>query len=294
MNSDLLHPSPRSWSLAEAYAWCQRLASSHYENFPVASRLLPKRVRPHVAAIYAFARIADDIADEPGMDDGERIEWLEKWSTAVQRAYRGDADHPAFVALADTVSRYRIPQELLLDLLSAFRQDVTIHRYETFSDLLDYCRRSANPVGRIVLRLFGYDNADLDRDSDAICTALQLTNFWQDISVDVARGRLYVPREDLRKFNVREDLVMRGAPSEPFRSALAFEVARTRALFRRGARLPESVRQPLRIELRLTWLGGMHVLDKIERSGYTVFENRPTLAWMDVAGMLAKSLRRLV
>ena len=294
MNSELLHPSPRSWSLAEAYAWCQRLASSHYENFPVASRLLPKRVRPHIAAVYAFARIADDIADEPGMDDRERIEWLEKWRTAVQRAYRGDADHPAFVALAETVSRHRIPQELLLDLLSAFRQDVTVHRYETFGDLLDYCRRSANPVGRIVLRLFGYDNADLDRDSDAICTALQLTNFWQDISVDVARGRLYVPREDLRKFNVREDLVMRGAPLEPFGSALAFEVARTRALFRRGARLPESVQQPLRIELRLTWLGGMRVLDKIERSGYTVFENRPTLAWMDVASMLARSLRRLV
>ncbi len=260
----------------------------------MASRLLPKRVRPHVAAVYAFARIADDIADEPGMDEHERIAWLEKWSERVQMAYRGEADHPAFIALSDTVIRHNIPTHLLLDLLSAFRQDVTVHRYETFGDLLEYCRRSANPVGRIVLRLFGYDDPDLDRDSDAICTALQLTNFWQDVRVDARRGRIYVPREDLRKFDCREDLIVRGIMTEPLRLALAFEVERTRAIFRRGALLPDSVRHPLRIELRLTWLGGMRILDKIERSGYTVLEDRPTLTWMDAAGMLARSLRRLV
>lgn len=293
LNSDVLNPSPRSWSLAEAYAWCQRLASTHYENFPVASRLLPKSVRPHVAAVYAFARIADDIADEPGMPESERLEWLERWRDGVQRAFRGEADHPAFIALTDTVNRHRIPQELLLDLLSAFRQDVTAHRYETFGDLLDYCRRSANPVGRIVLRLFGYDDPDLDRDSDAICTALQLTNFWQDVRIDAERGRVYIPREDLRRFNVREDLILRGLMTEPFRSVMAFEVDRTRAIFRRGALLPESVRWPLRMELRLTWLGGMRILDKIERSGYTVLENRPTLGWLDVLGMLVRSTRRL-
>lgn len=293
LNDALLHPTPRAWSLAEAYEWCLRLASTHYENFPVASRLLPKSVRPHIAAVYAFARIADDIADEPGMAETERLEWLERWSDGVHRAYRGEADHPVFIALADTVNRHRIPQELLLDLLSAFQQDVTVHRYETFGDLLDYCRRSANPVGRIVLRLFGYDDPDLDRDSDAICTALQLTNFWQDVRVDAKRGRVYIPREDLRRANAREDLILRGTMTEPLRNTLAFEIDRTRAIFRRGALLPESVRQPLRIELRLTWLGGMRILDKIERSGYTVLENRPTLSGVDLPGLLLRSLRRL-
>jgi squalene synthase HpnC len=293
LNSDLLHPSPRAWSLTEAYDWCQRLASSHYENFPVASRLLPRSVRPHVAAVYAFARIADDIADEPGPEQSERLELLEKWSDGLQRSYRGEADHPVFVALAETVSRHRIPIELLLDLLSAFRQDVTVHRYETFGDLLDYCRRSANPVGRIVLRLFGHADADLDRDSDAICTALQLTNFWQDVRTDAERGRMYIPREDLRRFNCREDLILRGTMTEPFSKTLAFEVDRTRALFHRGTLLPESLRQPLRIELRLTWLGGMRILDKIEQSGYTVLEHRPTLGTMDLPGLLFRSLRRL-
>jgi squalene synthase HpnC len=182
-----------------------------------------------------------------------------------------------------------------MDLLSAFRQDVTTHRYETFGDLLDYCRRSANPVGRIVLRLSGYRNDDLDKDSDALCTALQLTNFWQDLGVDVSRGRLYVPREDLRRFNCREDLLMSGrAVAEPFRKLMTFEVDRTRALFRRGTLLPEEVRLPLRLELRLTWLGGMRILDKIERSEYTILENRPTLGWKDVLGMLLRSTRRLV
>lgn len=293
MSSELLHPSPRSWSLQEAFDWCQTLAAAHYENFPVASRLLPRAIRPHIAAVYAFARIADDIADEPGMAASERLEWLEKWSDGLQRAYRGEADHPAFIALAASVNHHRIPKDLLLDLLSAFQQDVTVHRYDAFSDLLDYCRRSANPVGRIVLRLFGYDDPDLDRDSDAICTALQLTNFWQDVRVDAERGRIYIPRDDLRRYNVREDLILRGMMTEPFRSVMAFEVDRTRAIFRRGALLPESVRWPLRMELRLTWLGGMRILDKIGRSGYTVLENRPTLSGLDLPGLLLRSLRRL-
>lgn len=294
MNPDLLQPSPRTWPIDEAYAWCRRLAADHYENFPVASRLLPRRVRPHVSAVYAFARIADDIADEPGMERDERLDWLERWRDGLEQAYRHEAEHPVFVALSDTVSRHRLPKELFLDLLSAFQQDVTVDRYETFGDLLDYSRRSANPVGRIVLRLFGYDDPDLDRDSDAICTALQLTNFWQDVRVDAERGRIYVPREDLRRFNCREDLIVKKTMTEPFGRVLSFEVDRTRAIFRRGALLPESVRQPLRTELRLTWLGGMRILDKIERSGYTVLENRPTLTWMDVTGMLARSLHRLV
>jgi phytoene synthase len=293
VDQSLLNPTPRSWTIDEAYEWCGRLVSSHYENFPVASRLLPNTIRPHVAAVYAFARIADDIADEPGMVDIERLEKLEDWNDGLTKAYRGDAQHPAFIALGHTVRKCDIPQGLLTDLLSAFRQDVTTKRYETFGDLLDYCRRSANPIGRIVLRLFDHRDDDLDHESDAICSALQLTNFWQDLSIDIPRGRLYVPREDLRRFNCREDLLMAGTPTEPFHRLLAFEVDRTRALFRRGTLLPEAVRLPLRLELRLTWLGGMRVLDKIERSGYTVFGNRPKLGTADFAWMVLHALRRL-
>jgi phytoene synthase len=290
----LLFPPHRTWDIDASFEWCLALASSHYENFPVASRLLPRSVRPHVAAVYAFARIADDIADEPGMEESERLDKLEGWRDGLDRAYHGDADHPAFIALSRTIREYDLPQQLFSDLLSAFRQDVTVGRYETFGDLLEYCRRSANPVGRIVLRLFGYRSDELDRESDAICTALQLTNFWQDVGVDASHDRLYVPREDLRRYNCREDLILARRSQEPFGRLMAFEVDRTRAIFRGGIHLPEAVRQPLRAELRLTWLGGMRILDKIERSEYTILENRPTLGWKDVLVMLARSTRRLV
>lgn len=293
MDPALLSPPHRTWDIDASFEWCLQLASSHDENFPVASRLLPRKIRPHIAAVYAFARIADDIADEPGMEEGERMGELERWTDGVERAYRGDADHPAFIALSRTIREHDIPKQLLLDLLSAFRQDVTVNRYETFGDLLDYCRRSANPVGRIVLRIFGYRDDGLDRESDAVCTALQLTNFWQDLGIDAARDRLYLPREDLRRYNCREDLILARKPQEPFARLMAFEVDRTRAIFRGGIHLPKAVRQPLRTELRLTWLGGMRILDKIERSEYTILENRPTLGWKDVLGMLLRSTRRL-
>ncbi|MEK6650929.1 MAG: squalene synthase HpnC [Bacteroidota bacterium] len=293
MNLTLLHPPPRSWSVDEAYAWCLRLASSHYENFPVASRLLPRNVRPHIAAVYAFARIADDIADEPGMENEERLRLLDLWQRRLDAAYAGTADHPAFIALGQTVRQFELPQQLFADLLSAFRQDVVTHRYEMFDDVLDYCRRSANPVGRLVLLLFGYHDHALAARSDAICTALQLTNFWQDLGVDVGRDRLYVPREDLRRFGCSEEQLMTGKSSEQFRSLMAFEVDRTKDLFRQGSTLPGVVRQPLRLELRLTWLGGMRVLDKIERSGYTILQNRPRLRWTDVSAMLIRALRPL-
>ncbi len=206
-----------SRELRQAYAACQQLAQSHYENFPVASRLMPAHLRPHAAAIYAFARIADDFADEPGREPEERIRLLADWKARLHSALAGrvesrqevppDKDQPpgnglvpdrVFLALADTVTRFDLPVSLLDDLLSAFNQDVTTTRYATWADVFDYCRRSANPVGRLVLRLSGYRDDQLDRASDAVCTALQLTNFWQDLAVDWSRGRLYVPEETWR------------------------------------------------------------------------------------------------
>ena len=189
-------------SLAEAYAHCENIARAHYENFPVASKLLPARMRPHIAAIYAFARAADDFADEPGLDDAERLRRLDDWQ---RRLHAPPGSDPVFLALAQTAKEHRLPASLFEDLLSAFRQDVTTKRYERWADVLDYCRRSANPVGRLVLRVAGYDDPRLDRASDALCTALQLTNFWQDLERDWAIGRVYVPRRWLAEAGIAPD-----------------------------------------------------------------------------------------
>ena len=202
--------------LALAYAYCERLAREHYENFPVASLLLPAAMRPHIAAVYAFARRADDFADEPGPDVPERLRLLDGWSARLSRGSNGHADEehgsaPAsgddliFRALENTIARHSLPRSLFHDLLSAFRQDVVTTRYATWADVLDYCRRSANPIGRLVLRIAGHDDARLDVQSDAVCTALQLTNFWQDLGVDWTRGRLYVPLDDRDRAGARDE-----------------------------------------------------------------------------------------
>src|SRR5215207_1140233 len=239
--------SPRS--LARAYAACERLAQSHYENFPVASRLLPRRMRPHVAAVYAFARGADDIADEGVATAGERQERLRAWQRrlhdAVTAGPGGDAlardEDLVFVALGHTIRSLDLPVSLFDDLLSAFGQDTMRTRYASWRDLLDYCRRSANPVGRLVLRIAGYRDEALERSSDALCTALQLTNFWQDFAPDWRTGRLYVPLADCESFGARESdvdvAIGRAAAGEaaampPAWTAVMREMARrTRLLF---------------------------------------------------------------
>ncbi|MGH9409828.1 MAG: squalene synthase HpnC, partial [Vicinamibacterales bacterium] len=195
--------------LAEAYAACECLARSHYENFPVASRLLPARMRPHVAAVYAFARIADDIADEGAAPAAERLAALADWGARLDATLAGrvdpsDAHAFVFPAVRHSIEACRLPPQLFHDLLSAFAQDVTTTRYAAWNEVLDYCRRSANPIGRLVLRIAGYDRVELDRASDAVCTALQLTNFWQDLAIDWRRGRLYVPVEDTSRARARE------------------------------------------------------------------------------------------
>ena len=268
--------------LAEAYACCERLARSHYENFPVASRLLPARMRPHIAAIYAFARLADDMADEGVRPAAERIADLDAWEARLDRAVRGESadagpHREVFVALRHTIAACRLPPSLFHDLISAFRQDVTVTRYATWHDLLDYCRRSANPVGRLVLRVAGYDRGDLDVASDALCTALQLTNFWQDLEIDAAKGRIYLPASLREDAGAREDDLAARRLTPQWRAALADAAARTRALFAAGAPVADGVGGRLRWELRATWLGGRRILEKLDAADYDVFARRPTL-----------------
>ncbi|MGH9221433.1 MAG: squalene synthase HpnC [Vicinamibacterales bacterium] len=267
-----------SRELQDAYASCLALAQSHYENFPVASRLLPKRLRPHVAAVYAFARTADDFADEPGREPDERLRLLKDWRS---RLHNRDDRAAEFLALHDTIERFQLPVQLFDDLLDAFAQDVTTSQYETWSEVLDYCRRSANPVGRLVLRLSGYRDDGLDRASDAVCSALQLTNFWQDLAIDWSRGRLYVPTEIWRRHGAEPHRLSSGVMSPEWARALRECADRTRALFNSGRIVCDDVSGRLRYELRATWLGGTRILARLERSGFDVFSNRPALGAAD-------------
>ena len=252
-------------------------------------------MRPHIAAIYGFARLADDMADEGSRPDADRLADLDRWGERLDRTLRGEPDAEAnaevFVALRHTIATFNLPVPLFHDLLSAFRQDVTVKRYETWPDLLDYCRRSANPVGRLVLRVAGHDRPDLDAASDGICTALQLTNFWQDLEIDWSRGRLYVPASIWRSTGAREaDLDARRMTLE-WRAALEDVTARTRTLFDSGAALPDGVQGRLRWELRATWLGGRRILDKLETADFDMFSHRPKLTAWDVLSILWRTAR---
>jgi hydroxysqualene synthase len=281
---------------AAAYAYCQQLARDHYENFPVASRLLPSSMRPHIAAVYAFARKADDFADEPGLQPDERLARLDDWHARLTRAVQtppsgSNSDDLIFSALSGSIHALDLPVSLFEDLLSAFRQDVTTKQYQTWADVLDYCRRSANPVGRLVLRIAGYRGSNLDRQSDAICTALQLTNFWQDLERDWRNGRVYAPRDDRERTGAREsDLEARRLTPE-WRQLMSELVTRTRALFAEGRPLMDALRGRLKWELRLTWLGGVRILDKLEGSGYDVFRSRPTVGARDVPVLAWQAVR---
>jgi squalene synthase HpnC len=272
-----------------AYAFCAKLARDHYENFPVASVLLPGRMRPHVAAIYAFARTADDFADQEHRAASERLRLLEDFR---QRLHASLSHAPApgdhlFIALRDTIERCALPVQLLEDLLSAFRQDVTRHRYELWDDVMDYCRRSANPVGRLVLRIAGVRDERADRASDAVCSALQLANFWQDFGRDWRNGRLYVPAEEARRHGAREEDLERLALTREWKEALRASVLRTRSLFDEGRPVTEALRGRLRWELRATWLGGVRILEKIEALGYDTRHHRPALSAADLPRIAA-------
>jgi squalene synthase HpnC len=273
-----------------------RLARAHYENFPVASWLLPRRMRPHVAAVYAFARLADDMADEGDAAPGERLARLGAWRERLHAIAAGRPDpggpHPeVFAALSHTIDACALDPGLLDDLLSAFAQDVTVHRYATWSDVLDYCRRSANPVGRLVLAIAGVRDAPLDEASDAVCTALQLANFWQDLERDWTKGRVYVPQEIYTLHGARLDDLASRRMTPAWQAALADVASRTRALFDRGRPVCDGVSGRLRLELRATWLGGTRILEKLERNSYDVFAHRPSLGAADAPILALRLLR---
>jgi squalene synthase HpnC len=261
----------------EAFAHCEALARSHYENFPVASLALPGRIRPYVAAVYAFARTADDFADEGDRIPEERLALLDAWEGMLHKAYEGEATNPVFIAITATAEETGIPKQLLLDLLHAFRMDVTIKRYRTFDDVLGYCRYSANPVGRLVLHLFGASRPETTAPSDAICTGLQLANFCQDYSIDLALGRMYVPLDDLTRFGYTEVQVQGEARNARFRELMAFQVERAREFLRAGSSLLGLVSGRLRFELSLTVRGGLAILDRVAAINYDVRHQRPAL-----------------
>jgi phytoene synthase len=279
---------PARWTREEAYAYCAAVARARYENFPVASRLLPRGLRLHVCAIYAFARAADDFADEAA-HDGRRLEQLDRWEAQLDRCLAGSAEHPVFVALGETIARFDLPEQLFRDLLDAFRQDCRVRRYAGWDDVLDYCRRSANPIGRLMLRLYGHADEEHARQSDAICTGLQLTNFWQDVSIDLRNDRIYIPSEDRQRFGVTEEDLRSGRLHEGFRALLLELIGRTRRRFEEGRPLLDEVRGRLGLEVRLTWLGGHRILDRIERAGCDVFRARPTLTVGDKALLGARA-----
>lgn len=275
--------------LRVAYAECRRLARQHYENFPTASYLVPHDKRDALAAVYAFARYADDVADEPGVE--HRLEKLADWRAKLNASYDGKIDHPVFLALRDSAARFNLSRENFENLLHAFESDVVKNRHANFDSLLAYCTCSANPVGRLVLELFGYHDQCLFELSDCICTALQLTNFWQDVAIDFERDRLYLPLEDMAKFKYTlADLQARRSDGR-WRELVAFEVSRTYELFERGRSLPEKVQPKLRTQLRLTWLGGIEILSRIEAAGYDVFQRRPTLTKWDFLRLYLRARR---
>jgi phytoene synthase len=285
----------QNWSLPSSYAYCETLAQSHYENFPVGSVLVPKQLRRYFYSIYAFARTADDFADE-GYDENyseqDRLELLNEWRAMLGEAIAGRAHHPIFIALADTQRKFDLPVGLFEDLLSAFGQDVIKRRYQSFAELTDYCRRSANPIGRLILLLFGYRDAARHRLSDNICTALQLANHWQDVAVDLQKDRVYLPEEDLQRFGLRVEALQTQTVSPAFCQLMKFEIERARELFAIGKPLCTSVAGRLGVELRIVWSGGAKILNAIEENGYDVFRKRPMISKRDKLQILFRALRK--
>jgi len=274
-----------------AWTYTARLAQHHYENFTVVSPLLPRALRRHFYSIYAFCRVADDLADETG-DPVQSLRLLQWWRQELLQCFAGHTRHPAMVALGRTIAQFQLPRQPFLDLLSAFVQDQQVTRYATYDDLADYCRRSANPVGRLVLYVLGYRDARRQALSDATCTALQLTNFWQDIVSDLQRGRIYIPAEDMTRFGYTEADLVAHRHTEAFVALMQFEATRARALFEHGLGLVARVAPPVRADVELFSRGGLAVLDRLERVRFNVFAQRPTLSRWDKAGLLVAALGR--
>lgn len=304
-------------ALTEAYAHCLRMARAHYENFPVASLFLPAQMRPHVAAVYAFARAADDMADEGEATASERLSRLEAWRGALHdvleretevdggsrggdvidgadrtnsTAAHGPDELHVLRALAHTVRTHALPVQLFDDLISAFAQDVHVHRYATWDEVFDYCRRSANPVGRLVLRLAGHTNPQADEWSDRVCTALQLTNFWQDFAIDWRRGRLYLPLEEVSRAGADVRDLNGHVLSAPWRQALSRAVGRTVQLFDEGRPVCDAIPGRLGWELRATWIGGTRILEKLRAVDCDALRARPSIGARDLPMIIGRML----
>ncbi|MFN0055711.1 MAG: squalene synthase HpnC [Planctomycetales bacterium] len=283
-------PSP-----AEAEAYCRALAQSHYENFPVVTWLLPASLHQHFYNVYAYCRWSDDLGDEVG-DAARSLELLAWWREELAACFEGRPGHPVMVALATTIREFDIPREPLVDLISAFEQDQTVQEYETFDQLRDYCRRSADPVGRLVLSLCRRATPENFAWSDAICTGLQLANFWQDVARDQAIGRVYLPREDRDRFGYSVDDLQERRETPAFLALMRYEVDRAREFLRPWRRpdRPELRQFPWRIQvdLELFARGGERILDRIERIGYRVWSQRPVVTKGDVVGLFLRALGR--
>lgn len=276
--------------LNAAFHYCTKIATGHYENFPVGSWIIPKEKRRYVHAIYAFARKADDFADEKLYREEERLPLLKEWENKLEDCISGQPAEPVFVALKETIRRFDIPVALLKDLITAFKMDLVNKRHRKISDLLTYCRYSANPVGRIVLHLFEYKDPELHRLSDFICTALQLTNFWQDIAIDLEKDRIYIPLEDMERFGYTISELKSHLVNSAFKDLLASEIEFTRGLFKEGLPLCNRVGKKLSLELKAVWSGGMKILEKIEKNGYDVFTKRPVVTTFDKVKIISKAL----
>ncbi len=278
-------------SMAEAELFCANLAKTHYENFPVVSWLLPRRLHQHFYNLYAFCRWADDLADEVG-DPSRALELLAWWRGELLDSYAGQVRHPVFVALRQTILQFAIPPEPFSDLISAFEQDQTVCEYETFDQLVDYCRRSANPVGRLVLRLGECDTPQNVAWSDSICTGLQLANFWQDVARDAVIGRTYLPREDRLQFGYTDDLLKLRSSTPEFTALLKHEVERAGACLRAGLPLVAAVPSWLQLEIDLFIHGGLLILQGTKTMHFRVWERRPRVSKWAMACLFARSLAR--
>jgi squalene synthase HpnC len=275
-------------SLDDARAYCANLARTHYENFSVATWFLPARLRQHFYNVYAYCRISDDLGDEVG-DTAASLVLLDQWQSELDACYEGSPKHPVFVALAETVRQFEIPKHEFSDLLIAFRQDQTVTRFDTFNDVLGYCHYSANPVGHLVLYLCGYKDGERQQLSDYTCTALQLANFWQDVSIDYEKGRIYLPVEDLRRFGVSENDIAGKRNTAAFCEMMKFEVDRARDWFRQGLPLIGKVDRELAIDLELFTRGGQEILRAIEKQGYAVLGNRPAISKARKLALVARA-----
>jgi len=279
-------------TLKEARAWCQNLVETHYENFHVATWFLPRALRPHFHAIYAYCRVSDDLGDEVG-PTAAALALLDQWGQELDACYAGQARHPVFVALAETIRTCRIPKDPFADLLIAFRQDQTVTRYATMEDVLQYCRYSANPVGRLVLYASGEAETNQEekfRLSDATCCALQLANFWQDVREDWARGRVYIPQRDMDVFHVSDTTIAEGIATDPFRGLMRTEVAYARDLFQQGLPLIGMVNRDLALDLDLFSRGGLEILNAIENCDYDVLSARPAISKATKASLALRAI----